>query len=764
MPPVRRAVVLLVALAALAAPPAHGFDAGPHTDMTRDALTSEGFGAGAANVGVAENWFVDYYWNASKNPFSGHAGVFFDVLSRLGLLKSEHWPQAILDGTNHLHFDSGEPGYPDLGNAQGVDQEWQRLMRATQGLLRQARTERDPLSVAAALGVSLHGVQDFYAHTNWVETAGELGSPDGPAWSNAYGSVPTYFDIPKGVRTGSSVYSAVTANHRGHGKWQTNGNVGLYGGMNKDWPGRPLYENAYLTAYFASRQWIQAARGWLGDDALWRRAQRLAAPARLGADLSASYDISRYSGHWQGSGEPCKYAVAACGELKGWAGSVASLLAALPHYQEDVPKSPARRRFERLAPAFSARAVGAPVAEPPSSQRTQARTRFVKLEVQRMRGYDWALGDPGPDDADLYGGARIRGQAYASTTIHDHDRFSFPRPYAPFTWIRSVPVDWRASPPVSQITVRVRTGDRRFAGTDDDVSLHLANGLRFGLEKRVYDDFERGDDDTYAVPLDAATRAGLTLSDLDFARIEKSRDRLAGGWFLRSFEVRVDGRVVASRTVNQWLEGSHRTAAAPITRDRRTRDVVPVWVRLDEDDLLYGGDDHGDVNRLDRNTTVALGYMPGADVVQEATGGKRFAGRLGMQNGEKGQVRFRVSTLSVVPPPVLGTMPAPTPTSTPPPAGTPTPTGKPDLVIDAATFGASSVTVRNVGTAAAGPFAVTATSFPALRSDGLAAGASVSFLSGHGCIEGKYHAVADAANEVAESDETNNTADVQQIC
>ena len=67
----RRIAAVMVAAFALAAAPARAFDAGPHTDMTRDALAVEGFGSNAANVGVVENWFVDYYWNAKENPFSG---------------------------------------------------------------------------------------------------------------------------------------------------------------------------------------------------------------------------------------------------------------------------------------------------------------------------------------------------------------------------------------------------------------------------------------------------------------------------------------------------------------------------------------------------------------------------------------------------------------------------------------------------------------------------------------------------------------------
>jgi hypothetical protein len=63
------AAAVLGALA-LAAAPAHAFDAGPHTDMTSDALTAEGFGSNAANVGVVENLFVDYYWNRVEPPIA----------------------------------------------------------------------------------------------------------------------------------------------------------------------------------------------------------------------------------------------------------------------------------------------------------------------------------------------------------------------------------------------------------------------------------------------------------------------------------------------------------------------------------------------------------------------------------------------------------------------------------------------------------------------------------------------------------------------
>jgi PLAT/LH2 domain-containing protein/CARDB protein len=770
----RRVVAAAFAGVALGVAPAQAFDAGPHTDMTRDALSAEGFGASAADVGVVENWFVDYYWNAKENPFSGHSDMLTEALANAKIYTIEFWPQRIIDGTNHMHFDSSQAGFPNLSTAEGVDAEWQRFMKVTRDALEKARRARDPLSVMAIVGMSLHNVQDFYAHTDWVETAGELGSPDGPGWSPDYGTHPTYFDVPPSVRASRAVYSAVNGVSRPHGKWNTDTNGSHEHGMNKDWPSRPLYEKAYVTAYFASRQWIRAARGWLGDDALWRRAQRLAAPSGLKADLSASLNISKYSGHWQGNGQPCAYAIIVCGDLYGWAGSVLGLRSAIKTYHEDHRKSPARKTFEDWASNFDEQPSGDRVPEPASSRNIQLQTRMVKLEVKRMRGYDWALGDPGPDDADLYVNARIRGQGFASTVLHDHDKFSFPKPYGPFTWIRSVPAGQRASTPVSTLTVQVKTGDRRYAGTDDDVYLRVNNGLRFSLEKRAYNDFERGDDDTYAVPLDAVTRAGLSVADITQAQIEKSRDGAGGGWFLQSFVVRLNGRAVASKVVNKWLEDNHRTASANLTRDHRTSDIVPVWVSLEEDDYLYGFDDDGDINPFDRNTTVAFGYTPGPPLPREDTGDDRLSGRLSMENGEKGQTSILMSTIDIIAPPPLPPEVTPTPTPTPTPSPTPTPTAtptptptqppgnKPDLVIT--DFNTSTITVKNQGAGTAGAFSVTATSYPAMRSQGLAAGASQTFSSGHGCTFGPHHAVVDSADEVKESDENNNTADIDVIC
>src|SRR4051795_2295457 len=98
------AATVMAVLVLGAAAPAEAFDAGPHSDMTRDALTAEGFGGSASDVGVVEDWFVDFYWNAKENPFSGHADAITKAAANAKPPYIEFWPDEIIEGTNHMHF------------------------------------------------------------------------------------------------------------------------------------------------------------------------------------------------------------------------------------------------------------------------------------------------------------------------------------------------------------------------------------------------------------------------------------------------------------------------------------------------------------------------------------------------------------------------------------------------------------------------------------------------------------------------------------
>ena len=590
---------------------------------------------------------------------------------------------------------------PDLSTTAGVDKEWQRLMFLTRKWVQYAGRQNNPYQVMAVLGISLHSVQDFYAHSNWVEDRNPEDGRGGPGVASlGFGETPTWFDVPPEVRkelTGNrAVYTGVKGIPRGHGHWQSNKNRNLTEGLNKDWNGRPKYEEAYVTAYFATRQWIRAVRTWLGNEPLWRRAQSLPNTPGLRHDVTGAEQISIFSGHWMGGGEPCL--PFKCGDRTGKAGSVTSLRLALGDFH-DIGPTVYRRAFNQYIPAYRDYPTE-PISMPdlPSSRTDQEFTRFVKLEVLSYRGID--LGDiRGSGGADIYANAAMDGQPYTSTVINGEDSFSFPRSYAPFTWYRSVPIFQRESTPVETMTVRVETGNKSGAGTDDDVYLNIGRH-RFSLDKRLYDDFERRDDDTYAVALGDATRNGLTIGDISRVSIEKSRDGFAGGWFLHGVTLVVNGRTfMRNRSIDRWLEDSKRVWTAPnLTRDNRRTDVIPVWLQLREDD--FGPQDTGDINIFDRNTSLPIAYRLGTRVRETVTGSDRLSGRLSMDNGDKARVTFRISSFDVDPPP-----PPPPPNNNPPPAAA-RPVGRrgPDHHAAAALH---DVTVKNQGTAAAGPFNVT---------------------------------------------------------
>jgi hypothetical protein len=757
---VRRAIAITFALGLCLAPAsAQAYDTGPHADMTRDALTAEGFSAGGANVGMVNNWFVDYYTNPDDNPYSGHAHALIGLL-RFGFNR-EDWLHQWVEGAQRMHFDAGirQVGMPDLSNTAGVDKEWQRLMFLTRKWVQYAGRQNrpDPLEVMAVLGISLHAVQDFYTHSNWVEDPHPEDGRGGPGVpSLGFGETPTWFDVPPEVRRqlvgNRAVYTGVKGIPRGHGNWQSNKNEHLRGGLNKDWPGRPKYQESYVSAYFATRQWIRAVRTWLGNEPLWKRAMSLPNTAALRHDVTGAEQISIFSGHWQGAGEPCL--PFKCGERTGKAGSISSLRLALGDFHDRGP-TPYRRAFNRYIGGFREYPTE-PISMPdlPSTRTDQVLTRFVKLEVLNYKGID--LGDP-VGSADIYSNARVDGQPYTSTVINGKQSFSFPGSYAPFTWIRSVPTFKRGSMPVESMTVRIETGNRSGAGTDDDVYLNIGSH-RFSLDKRLYDDFERRDDDTYSVPIGTATRDGLKIRDIRRVSIEKSRDGIAGGWFLHGVTLTVNGQpFMRNRNIDRWLENSKRVWTAPnLTRDNRTADVIPVWLQLREDD--FGPQDTGDINIFDRHTSLPIAFTLGTAVRRQVTGAARLSGRLSMDNGDRARVTYRIGSFDVDPPP-----PVPPPNSDPPPPPPPGPPGDADLIVTS--FTPNSVTVKNQGTAAAGPFTVTvykgAVSRASVQFVALAPGASATMSYDGGgasiCDGISWSAVADSSNVVPESNEGNNT-------
>jgi hypothetical protein len=264
----------------LAAAPAAAFDTGPHAAITEQAMTLAGYNRAAADAVQVENWLTDYYTSTPTLPSS---------------------QQCYLE---KLHFD-------DVFTDADVDAYWNTLLKNTIAAAKQAKANNDLVEYYAVLGISLHVVQDFYAHSNWVETSGH----SGPTFETT-----TYFQWrgrpwtrTGGVHTGwyHNCLNIAQGSHTPHG--------GYAAGMNHDSVVRPNYSRAYVYALAASYEWLQQIRQAVasapGDPQFATRSLTYAPSgvdaAALARDQAASLyvsewisnplDLASLDGHWNGN-------------------------------------------------------------------------------------------------------------------------------------------------------------------------------------------------------------------------------------------------------------------------------------------------------------------------------------------------------------------------------------------------------------------------------------------------------------------------------
>jgi len=170
-----------------------------------------------------------------------------------------------------------------------------------------------------------------------------------------------------------------------------------------------------------------------------------------------------------------------------------------------------------------------------------------------------------------------------------------------------------------------------------------------------------------------------------------------------------------------------------------------VRLKLGEDDALYGGDDHGDINPFGHRRDVLVGYPLDTVVQRRTRGGNTYGGRLG--DGDEAEITYQIETIT--PELIKAVKPPP-----PPPPGP-----KPDLIIT--DFYLDYVTVKNQGLGPAGPFRVTMAATVSARHEsfaGLAPGASETRKVDPplDCYQ-SWSALVDDLNQVDETDETNNS-------
>jgi len=271
--------------------PCLAFDTGHHADMTRNALYLAGFSNDGTDIIVVDNWITDYY-SALPETILGVPAINDEV-------------RFIKRHTSLLHFDN-------LSNNEKIDKYWRRLIANTRAAIKlKADKKPDIPALQAILGMTLHAVQDFYSHSNWVDRYG------GPA--NQPFETKTWLDV---ARAGKALEKEL---HTGLYEFKGKRDKGVFedhSKLNQDSYSQPDWERAYVFAYAATRQWVQEFRGWVNEvripfgdpfDALWNQIKN----HRCGADLIglvedvvASYQLSKWiddprkptTGHWKGDG------------------------------------------------------------------------------------------------------------------------------------------------------------------------------------------------------------------------------------------------------------------------------------------------------------------------------------------------------------------------------------------------------------------------------------------------------------------------------
>ena len=242
-----------------AASPAAAFDTGHHFDLTDAVLTEHGLGRDAVRQAQVANWITDYL-NTPVYPDRALARKF-----------------------DLMHFD-------DLAEDEAVRARWAGVVRNTRRVVEDAARRNDPEDVITALGMSLHGVQDFYSHSNWVDLhPRRAGAP--------YGTV-TYLRDPN---TDGPLRTSLDPK-RAHRKAEAHGDY--FKGMNKDSHVRAGWRDAYVFAHAATHEWTDAVRGWAeaARPGIWARCRAWRADAAAARDLRRQVVVAQRLSSWGSAG------------------------------------------------------------------------------------------------------------------------------------------------------------------------------------------------------------------------------------------------------------------------------------------------------------------------------------------------------------------------------------------------------------------------------------------------------------------------------
>ncbi len=219
----------LVIVCCFATMQAAAFDTWWHAECTRKAMVANGFSPDARLATQVSNYIADFMAGAFDKA---NEEIEKKGLESLRLTGSDL-------SYSYLHFDGV------LSEAE-MEQNWKLLFDNTVAALKKYST---PAAVKPGfrlivlyniIGTSLHVVQDFYSHSNWINLYDSMGISQMPIW----------FDMPQADRMKLKLCSGVYPD--GSMKGQPN-----HSDLNKDVSAKPLNKIAVEAAERASVDWMK---------------------------------------------------------------------------------------------------------------------------------------------------------------------------------------------------------------------------------------------------------------------------------------------------------------------------------------------------------------------------------------------------------------------------------------------------------------------------------------------------------------------------
>ena len=276
----RGAMALAAALVALAST-SLAFDTKWHADATRVAMDQNGFSADARLLCQFGNYLTDY--------FSGAESAYDQFVP----------PDVPKRGSNQLHGvderDVARLHFDALTSSAQVEHQWKTLEANTKAALVKWAADSSvkdgyrPVVLITILGASLHAVQDFYSHSNWLKKA-----------TATAGAAPIWFEVPEADRLKLDVKTG----------WYPDGNKPgflYHRDENKDTTGRILNGEAFAAATRASTDWVGRIVA-ATPEVPWATLKAWKAlPANVNgtwlrnADATFVTTTSTLAGHWDGS-------------------------------------------------------------------------------------------------------------------------------------------------------------------------------------------------------------------------------------------------------------------------------------------------------------------------------------------------------------------------------------------------------------------------------------------------------------------------------